>query len=91
MLTPAEFSRQCDERDRALKGGVTPLHSACEAGMDGPDDEEDQGEEVRRRVQYQADPVPAGPSRGVRSGSREAVQPGIRYAFGVSGYEHGEP
>lgn len=57
MLTPAEFSRQCDERDRALKGGVTPLHSACEAGMDGPDDEEDQGEEVRRRVQYQADPV----------------------------------
>jgi hypothetical protein len=42
--------------DRAVKGGVTPLHSACEAGVDSPDDEEDQADEDRRRVQHLADP-----------------------------------
>ena len=45
-----------DGPDQAVKGGVTPLHSACEAGVDSPDDEEDQADEARRRVQHLADP-----------------------------------
>jgi hypothetical protein len=44
---------------RALKGGLTPQHSAAEAALDVPDDDEDQAEEARRRVQHEADPYPA--------------------------------
>jgi hypothetical protein len=58
MLTPWEFERQCGERGRALKAtALTPGHAAAEGAMDGCEgDDGDQGEELRRRVQHEADP-----------------------------------
>jgi hypothetical protein len=43
---------EAHKADQAL----TPQHAAAEAAMDGCDDDEDQAEEVRRRVRHLADP-----------------------------------
>lgn len=59
MLTPWEIDLRIAQRDRAAKAaGLTPQHSACEAGLGDGDGEEDQAEAARRRIQHEADPVP---------------------------------
>ena len=60
MLTPFELEQRLEQRARILKAeALTPQHAAAEAAMGACDDEEDQAEEaeeVRRRVQHEADP-----------------------------------
>jgi hypothetical protein len=57
MLTPGEIDRIIEQR--ALKAeALTPAHSAAEAAMGGEDDDEGQAEELRRRIQHQAEPYP---------------------------------
>lgn len=60
MLTPWEIDLRIEKQERAARdAGLTPRHSAAAAGLEAGDGEDDdEAEEVRRRVQHQAEPYP---------------------------------
>ncbi len=59
MLTPWEVDLRIAKQERAARdAGLTPQHSAAAAGLEAGDDDEDQADEVRRRIQHEANLLP---------------------------------